>query len=427
MRLSAERGRDSYGFGDVHLLQKHVGSAQDVENLNYPLSDMIVGNCRAEPTTEYVKDKTFNDIQPFTNGEWVVSHNGIIANDKELIKTYNLEDIETKIDSGILPSLFSKIGFVEGIKSLVGSYAIAAINGETLYLACNYKPIFIKRKRDAVYFASLEKYLRASWTDNIVQMEPYSIMTIQLDPNRIAPMIIMSSLTHNKGERVLVICSGGLDSVITASQYIKDGKKVTLLYFSYGCKAEQKEIKAVHDVGSYFKIDTIVVDIRSAFKKNIFSSLTDDVPINHIGDGMSGAEFAHEWVPARNMVFYSLALAIAESNGFDIIALGNNLEESGAYPDNEMIFTELYSKVVPYAINVGKNIKIEQPVGNLMKHEIVKLGKKIDAPMHLTWSCYESGEKHCGICGPCYMRRKAFGMNGFDEVIEYEEQEQIND
>nr|MCG2909665.1 7-cyano-7-deazaguanine synthase [Stygiolobus sp.] len=64
--------------------------------------------------------------------------------------------------------------------------------------------------------------------------------------------------------------------------------------------------------------------------------------------------------------------------------------------------------------------EVLMPVGNLVKHEIVKLGVEIGAPLHLTWSCYEGGEKHCGMCGPCYMRKMAFRINGLEDPVEYE-------
>lgn len=80
---------------------------------------------------------------------------------------------------------------------------------------------------------------------------------------------------------------------------------------------------------------------------------------------------------------------MAEAYGFDAIASGINLEEAGAYPDNEMEFVRMFSRLVPYAVGPNKKVEVLMPVGNLVKHEIVKLGVQIDAPLHLTWSCYE--------------------------------------
>lgn len=139
----------------------------------------------------------------------------------------------------------------------------------------------------------------------------------------------------------------------------------------------------------------------------------------NIASGEAGAEFAHEWCPARNLVLASLATAMAEAHGYTAIALGNNLEESGAYPDNEQAFIHALNTVMPNAVADGKHVRFIQPVGNLMKHQIVSLGLKVNAPLHLTWSCYKDGPKHCGDCGPCYMRRKAFTMNNATDPVEY--------
>jgi 7-cyano-7-deazaguanine synthase len=130
-----------------------------------------------------------------------------------------------------------------------------------------------------------------------------------------------------------------------------------------------------------------------------------------VSGGEAGAEFAHEWVPARNLLLLSVATAFAEANGFETIVLGNNLEEAGAYPDNEPEFIAKFNDILPFAVGDGKRMEVIMPVGNLMKHEIVALGMELNAPIHLTWSCYRAGEHHCGTCGPCYMRRKAFDIN----------------
>src|SRR5205085_6785589 len=102
------------------------------------------------------------------------------------------------------------------------------------------------------------------------------------------------------------------------------------------------------------------------------------------------------------------------------IALGNNLEESGAYPDNEQEFIRALNVVMPNAVQEGRSVRFTEPVGNLMKHEIVKLGLEVGAPLDLTYSCYRGGELHCGRCGPCFMRHNAFRMNGAVDPLPYE-------
>lgn len=136
-----------------------------------------------------------------------------------------------------------------------------------------------------------------------------------------------------------------------------------------------------------------------------------------VAGAVAGAEWAHEWVPARNLLMLSWAAAFAEANDYHHIALGNNLEEAGAYPDNEEELTTLFGDLLPNAVQNGYGLNVLSPVGNLMKHEIVRVGLEIGAPYHLTWSCYLDGERHCGHCGPCFMRRTAFERNGARDPV----------
>jgi 7-cyano-7-deazaguanine synthase len=136
-----------------------------------------------------------------------------------------------------------------------------------------------------------------------------------------------------------------------------------------------------------------------------------------ISGPITGAEFAKEWVPARNLLMIAHAVAFAEANGFGSVVLGNNLEEAGAYPDNEEEFTHLLDQTLDYAVAADHRVRLEAPVGHLMKHEIVAEGQRIGVPWHLTWSCYRGGSQHCGRCGPCFMRREAFRRNGMDDPV----------
>ena len=136
-----------------------------------------------------------------------------------------------------------------------------------------------------------------------------------------------------------------------------------------------------------------------------------------IAPGRAGAKLPHEWVPARNWVMSSVAGAVADALGYDSIALGTNLEEGGAYPDN----TQEFIRIMSQASSLGTRARaiVEAPVGHLVKHEIVRLGLQVGAPLHLTWSCYRNGPLHCGQCGPCFMRKTAFRMNGVEDPIRY--------
>jgi 7-cyano-7-deazaguanine synthase len=422
-RSSTQRGRDGFGITAFYdnspsqTLKSRDVSAGSLSKIKIDGAVGAIGATRGEPTTEFVTDKnSLADIQPFELDGWHVVHNGVIANDNELVEKNNFRKL-CAVDSSILPSIFSRCGFYDGILRLKGSWAIAAWHEGSLYLSCNYKPIYLKRIVEnghliGVVFASLFSYLQDSWNDNIIKLEPYTMATITPKDGSLN-MTRYSLRVHKKKKNCLVICSGGLDSTVVATKYAREGHNVTLLHFTYGCKAQMNEVQAVKKIADALGCQVKYVDMSSMFLGDIGGSpLLDDRNIEHSKGGIAGAEYAIEWVPARNLVFLSAAIAYAEANGFDTIALGNNMEEGGAYPDNEMEFINAMNVVMPNAVKDGVQITIEQPVGGLMKKEIVSLGLDLRAPFEHTWSCYHSGEKHCGTCGPCWMRRKAFEVNG---------------
>jgi 7-cyano-7-deazaguanine synthase len=195
-----------------------------------------------------------------------------------------------------------------------------------------------------------------------------------------------------------------------------DGLNPVLLHFLYGCRAEPREIEAVKRIAAFLKCECEFADI--AWLKELGGSrLTDsNAPI---AGPIEGAEYPHEWVPARNLVMISHAAAFCDAHGIGKIYMGLNLEEGAVYPDNTVEFYERLNMVLPLATLVRPTI--EMPLARMMKWQIVKHAHEIGAPIHLSWSCYLSGLLHCGSCGPCYMRRTAHKMVGVHDSVEYSE------
>lgn len=413
------RGRD--GFGYRHIAASDVWDYQafDLHNIDVPKltvdSEAVIGNFRAEPTTEYVREKNPEDQQPYTIGRMSIVHNGTIANDAS-IRNHR---VPTSIDSASIVEWLSEREFyglqtmLELDVALYGSYAILVNDGSgSIFALCNYRPIWYAQDKFATYFGSSRDAFPRGLAPQM--LTPYSVARFQ--GNRIGGV----RSTRQRGwivPKVLAVCSGGLDSVVAATQMVRDGHDVKLIHFEYGSRAEGPEVRAVRAVAEELNVPVVF------FPMDIYNP--QDSPLlqadSSIAGGEEGAEFAHEWVPARNLVMLSLATAYAEAKGFDMIMLGNNLEEAGAYPDNEPEFIDRFNDILPFAVADGKEVRVIMPVGNLMKHEIVKLGHELNAPLDKTWSCYRAGERHCGTCGPCFMRRTAFKINGLDEVITYEE------
>ncbi len=428
-RCSHERGRDGRGFVINSTGDASWFSHRDTERSSTPSRSpelrgicraaSIIGNLRAEPTTEFVREKHLSDQQPYTAGEWSIVHNGTIANDKAL----RTGTLPTSIDSAaIVEQLEGFTGtfsnFISGVRDLKGSYAILATHEkhpDRLYVAANYRPIWYIETEFGLFFASSRGYLPQEYAARMVT--PY---TACLFSN--GKLQIEESLFNNLpyGERALVVCSGGLDSVVSAA-YVQRalGMSLHLIHFLYGSRAEGPEVQAVQAVAKELGAELTLFPLNVYSKGD--SPLLD--PDSKVAGGEEGAEFAHEWVPARNLLLLSVATAFAEARGIDTIVLGNNLEEAGAYPDNEPEFIARFNDLLPFAVGDGKRMRVIMPVGNLMKHEIVELGNQIGAPMHLTWSCYRAGEVHCGTCGPCYMRRRAFEINNLPEVISYKDEQ----
>lgn len=441
---SKARGRDGYGFEKVSNLSTSVHRTitrleDDVlpayPDFNLYESGSVIGNFRAEPTTEFVKDKSLHDQQPYVRGDWSIVHNGTIANDAEL----RTGSLTTSIDSAAIVEQLSKaeltaekamssrehgersiydvnVTFAETIRKLKGSFAIIARHTKfpgTLFVACNYKPIWFKTNEHGTYLASTNRMLDGI-KGNAAMVKPYTCAVFNADGQYSS--CTLHPLQQAVSEKVLVVCSGGLDSVTAATWAVKCGYAVELVHFAYGCRAEQHEVEAVHEVAKYLDVPVNVIPIGIYDKSDSpILNTTDD-----IAQSEEGAEFAHEWVPARNLLLLSTAAAYAEAKGFTKLILGNNLEEAGAYPDNEPEFINKFNELLPFAVGDGKRLEVLQPLGNLMKHEVVKLGDELGAPLHLTWSCYKQGDQHCGQCGPCFMRKTAFEINGLEEVISYE-------
>jgi 7-cyano-7-deazaguanine synthase len=231
----------------------------------------------------------------------------------------------------------------------------------------------------------------------------------------------------DSGEGTLVLSGGGLDTLVAAYEAKRrfPDERMHLVYFDYGAKAHRKEETATYHIisalsGRYPKVTWRLYGIP--FLHNIVtdslvtSSLTDDrKPVNK--DPQPGVP--SEWVPARNTVLMSLGLAIAESSGFARIVTGINKQAAIAYPDNHREWNDRFQHLVPYALGPGRYVKLEAPLQNLMKSDIVLLGATLGVPFSISWSCYEGDELHCGECSSCRARREAFTTAGVVDSTRY--------
>ena len=224
----------------------------------------------------------------------------------------------------------------------------------------------------------------------------------------------------------VVLLSGGLDSTTTLAQAIADGCNVTALSFRYG-QRHTKELVSAANVAKFFNVKHVIVDIDLSMFRSALTRPEIDVPENR-DESQMGQDIPVTYVPARNIIFLSIAAGLCESIDADRIYIGANAVDYSGYPDCRPEFFEAYENMINKGTKAGVEghpIKIITPILHATKADIVTLGKKLGAPLELSWSCYNGGEKACGHCDSCRLRLKGFKEAGYRDEIEYEHDENL--
>lgn len=220
----------------------------------------------------------------------------------------------------------------------------------------------------------------------------------------------------------VVLLSGGLDSTVSAAQAIDDGYDVHALTLRYGQRHE-RELQAAREVAKALDaVEHIVLDIDLAAWGG--SALTDadiDVPTDRSEDEIDEG-IPSTYVPARNLVFLSIATSFAETRDADAVYIGANAVDFSGYPDCRPVFIDAFQDAANLGTKRGVEghpLVVEAPLIDLTKREIVDLGLKLDAPLDRTWTCYQGGEAQCGACDACQLRRKGFDEAGVEDPVPY--------
>lgn len=146
------------------------------------------------------------------------------------------------------------------------------------------------------------------------------------------------------------------------------------------------------------------------------SSLTDssvELPEGHYAEESMKSTV----VPNRNMILLAMAAGYALSIDFDTVAYAAHAGDHTIYPDCRPVFADAMQNALQLAD--WKDLRLHRPFVNLTKAELVRIGAKLGAPLHLTWSCYAGEESHCGKCGTCVERKEAFEVAKITDPTEY--------
>lgn len=216
---------------------------------------------------------------------------------------------------------------------------------------------------------------------------------------------------------VVVLVSGGMDSCVSAAIASQD-YELAFLHLNYGQKTENRELKAFNDIADFFKVEKrLVVDARF-FNEIGGSSLTDSsIPVSRADLESTG--IPSSYVPFRNANILSVATSYAEIIGAEKIFIGAVEEDSSGYPDCRQEFYDAFNKVIHEGTKPETNIFIETPLIKLKKSEIILKGIELNAPLHLSWSCYQSEDEACGVCDSCALRLRGFEQAGKKDPVKY--------
>jgi 7-cyano-7-deazaguanine synthase len=223
----------------------------------------------------------------------------------------------------------------------------------------------------------------------------------------------------------VVLLSGGLDSATVAAVALRDGYDVAALSFRYG-QRHALEIEAAARVARHFAIgrhQVVDIDLR-AFGG---SALTADIPVpKDRSEEEIGGVIPITYVPARNTIFLSFALAFAEVVGARDIFIGVNALDYSGYPDCRPEFVNAFERLANVATKAamesGGGFRVHAPLLHLRKSEIIALGLSLGVDYSITSSCYDpspEGEA-CGRCDACILRLKGFAENGVEDPIRYQ-------
>jgi|SRR5579871_1423227 7-cyano-7-deazaguanine synthase len=231
---------------------------------------------------------------------------------------------------------------------------------------------------------------------------------------------------NNPARKAVVLLSGGLDSTTTLAIAKAEGYAVYALSFSYG-QRHQPELDAARRIAAAFGVEQhaiLAIDLRTFGG----SALTSDIAVPKDRDlGTIGHdEIPVTYVPARNTIFLSFALAWAEVLGANDIFIGVNVQDSSGYPDCRPEFIRAFEQMARLATKAGvegkQQLMIHTPLIELSKAQIIQKGLALGVDYGMTLTCYDpspTGEA-CGHCDACQLRLKGFAEAGASDPAVYQ-------
>lgn len=211
-----------------------------------------------------------------------------------------------------------------------------------------------------------------------------------------------------------------MDSAVCAAIAARDYETYAL-HFSYGQRTEARELQAAQAVAAATGIRQLLPLRIDLFRHIGGSALTDaaiSIPTAQPNPAATGIEIPVTYVPFRNAHFLSAAVSWAEVLGAKRIFIGAVEQDSSGYPDCRPGYYDAFNHLIAAGTR-DPDILILTPLIHMKKHEIVRLGVELKAPLHVTWSCYQGEQQACGVCESCVLRLRAFAQAGVRDPLPY--------
>jgi len=228
-----------------------------------------------------------------------------------------------------------------------------------------------------------------------------------------------------RGKAAIILSSGGLDSTTCLAIARAEGfLPLYSLSFDYGQRHRQ-ELSAARRIAQVYGVKeyrVIQIDLRQFGK----SALTDEISVPKDRDEKEmGAEIPVTYVPARNTIFLSYALAFAEVRGVQDVFIGVNAIDYSGYPDCRPEFIEAFERMANLATKMsseGEKFTIHTPLIRLSKAQIIRRGVELGVDYSLTFSCYDPDAqgRACGRCDSCLLRKRGFAEAGVGDPTVYQ-------
>jgi 7-cyano-7-deazaguanine synthase len=212
--------------------------------------------------------------------------------------------------------------------------------------------------------------------------------------------------------RAVVLLSGGLDSTVALYWARSQGFTCHAISFVYG-QRHARELAAARGIARGARVPLTVVRFALPWSGSSLTNRKARLPRRDARD--IGPGIPSTYVPGRNTIFLSFGLSLSDQIGAEALVIGANAIDYSGYPDCRAPYLRAFETAARLGSRIGATggrLKVLAPLVTLTKAGIVRLGRRLGAPLEKTWSCYAGGRRPCGVCDSCVLRAKGFEEAG---------------